>query len=228
MSTQQRYDDIKLDKKTELLIFGYIRRIQQILTTNIALELYRICCLFYFVDAFKIAYDIEDKWDTWDPNALGKMSSVDAGNQYKLIGDHIFHGGYYSFGQEVVSSGIAIWRLKAIQPRLYAFGIVDSRKIALKNKMYNIHKLIKDMYVAHWYGWKWHHGDSEKHEKDWEEDQNQSDILCIVFDHGKRKLSYSVNNKPFKCLFDNVNNDVHYKLTVCASGDVEILASTSY
>ena len=197
MSTQQRFDDIKLDKRTELLIFGYIRRIQISLLINIASELYRICCIFYFVDPFKIAYDITDKCDSWDPNALGKMSSIDSENKYKLIGDHIFHGGYYSFGQKIVSSGIAIWRLKAIQPRLYAFGIVDSTRIGEKKETYNIHSSIKDTYVAHWYGWKWHNGDSEKHEKDWEEDRDDSDIVCIVFDHNKRKLSYSVNNKPF-------------------------------
>ena len=113
MATRERFDDIELDNRTTMLIFGYIRRIQQSLSIDIALELYKICCMFYLLDPLKIAQDIKDKWDSWDPDTIGKLSSIYTENKYKLIGDHIHYGGYYSFGKKEVSSGVAIWRLEA-------------------------------------------------------------------------------------------------------------------
>ena len=119
----------KREKRALLLITGFVRENtynwKYLVIPNVIINI--IFVWYYIKDLLLLAYEMDNKYDKWDSNALG-TSMIIIQNEYILKRNP---GGMdpFTFGIKSISTGITIWRFILLKGRIYWIGIADASKV---------------------------------------------------------------------------------------------------
>ena len=185
-------------------------------------------------DLFELSYKTEDMFDGFDIESvqspidcyLNTVIGLKYGGKYTGISRNSGGHGPCVFGTELIQSGVSIWRFRIRSGNHWYIGIIDA---SLVQKMNNFYKTIKESYSLYGYrGNAWHNGEIKETNFNWTFNAVYDPEVVMCFDFNSRKLFYSINGKPFQCVFDNIDTSKAYKLAVCIYGpkhNMQLIAS---
>lgn len=198
---------------------GYLVDVQgDNLTASVIVNL--IASYIESADLLDVAYHTNNLFDEIDQitahySIYCHLNTVFAG---KYTGISRYNGGHGPcvFGAKSIQSGVAIWRFHISSGNHWYIGIIDA---SLVQKMSNFYKNVKQSYSLYGYkGNAWHNGEIVQTNFNWTFNAVYDPDIVMALDFNSKKLFYSINNKPFECIFDNIDVSKAYKLAICIYG----------
>ena len=207
--------------KSEVAVFGTIRNDMKELELNIPLEIINIVFLFFYVfDPFKLAYSITEKFDEFDKETMNTKMVIEGDNT--IISRPGYGRSPYSFGTQILDSGVCIWRFRVLKMRLWRIGIIDSSQI-YKNMSLCQHT-IKPIYLIE-SSWREitnfcksgsYLKNGTLYDKPLEADAHQDGfVICMMLNWNEQSLSFSFNNEAFITVTTEIDTNKRYRLAVC-------------
>eukprot|EP01084_Bolivina_argentea_P232973 392506_1 len=191
------------EKRSELLIDGYIREHSD--SFNLVLPMELITIVWKYQISFRDwANEMTDQYDTFDP--LTKHSA------YTIDGDTIIRNGGvnpFIFGKMKIDRGVTIWKFKCLHPVLYWVGVTGCSKITKEE--HNIHTGKTHMVhlLCAQNGYLYPRNDQSNREWDIKSTtysfSKAGDIICVMLDMNQRTVSFALNGRDFECGFKNID-----------------------
>eukprot|EP01084_Bolivina_argentea_P014924 27919_1 len=208
------------EKRYQLLVHGFIRNDSILLNINVPSVVIDVIFTCYFErDIKELAYNMKDKWDTFDTEISCSAMQIESGTKIVRRGSPACP---CAFGTKIISSGIAIWRFE-IDDDCWTFGVIDASKV--DKTVTSSYYCKTHSYAVGWYGVYANGEQLTGHQ--WRERWKNGDIVCMALNYYDKTVSYSVNNSEFEIEFDNIDISKKYKLGVSTGREksVELMAS---